>query len=350
MRKRLLFIACIAAGIALWVGLDVPNRPDRTIDAQNTAVNPSPVAILDPSGADAKPSESDTVTAGEAGAIREVSVFGGAFSVRVYPSDVFDAVGPPREGPIADYYDSLAQAANGGDAHAAFELGFALSRCPGIATTEQELDDKLNSIHQTYLVHRPYYLRPKLVEDINAFIELERQRYEICKGLSKEQVTGFHDWFTLAAELGNYHAQMAAIGRVRDRYWLTQGLAPGVEGFDDVVGIMKMFAAAELEKLQQAIRHMFAARAQGSLQALHDLALLYAAGVLQPPNEHSATANAYANLRAASEIWHRIWEPGSYNYDDDLRRLSDRLSMHELDWAVGQAQAILREENCCKEP
>ncbi len=345
MRKLFLFIGCIAAGIALWLGLDVPNRPDRTIDAQNTAVGPAPVAILDPREPDAKPSESNSVMAGKPGAFRDVSVFEGAFNVRVYPSDVFS----PREGPIADYYDSLAQAANSGDADAAFELGLALRRCPGIATTGQELDDKLNAMRQTHLVHGPYYLRPRLVEDTNAFIELERQRYEICKGLSNEQVTGYHDWFTLAAELGNYYAQTGAIERTQNNYWQTQGLVPDVQGFDDVVGVMKRLAEAEPEELGQAIRHLFEARAQGSLQALHDFALLFAAGVLRPANGHSATANAYANLRAASEVWHRIWSPGSYNYDENLRRLSNRLSIYELDWAEGQAQAILREENCCVE-
>jgi hypothetical protein len=348
MWKRLFFIAFIAAGIAFWVGLDVLNRPAQTIDSRNTAVDPSPVLTLDPRGADARPPESSVVMAGEADAIREVSVFGGAFSVRVYPADVFGAF-RPREGPIANYYDSLAQAANAGDANAAFELGFALNRCVGYATTEQELDDKLNTMYQTHLLEDPYNVRSRYVEDINGFIKIERERYEICKGLSEEQIATFHHRFTVAAELGNYFAQMGAIEHALDRYWLAQGLIPNVENFDDVVDAMSKFSAAEPEQLHQAIDFMFAARAQGSLQALHDLALLYAAEVLKPPNEHSANANAYANLRAASEVWRQIWSPGSYNYDEDLRRLSDRLSIYELNWAEEQAQAILREENCCKE-
>lgn len=348
MRKRLLLIACIVAGIVLWAGLDVPNRLARSIDAHNAPVSPSPTTILDSREANAKLAESDTVRDREADAIREVLVFDGAFSVRVNSSDVLRTL-RPREGPIANYYDSLAEAANAGDGYAAFELGFALSRCLGYATTEQELDDKLDAMQQTHLLQSPYYPRPRLLEDIDGFIENERQRYEICKGLSNEQITSFQDWFAVAAELGNYDAQLGAIERALERYWLTQGLGTDVQGFDDAVGVMTTFATAEPEELRQAIEYMFAARAQGSIQALRDLAVLYAAGVLKPPNELSANANAYANLRAASEVWHGIWDPGSYNYDEDLRRLSDRLSMYELNWAEKQAQAILREKNCCME-
>lgn len=112
---------------------------------------------------------------------------------------------------------------------------------------------------------------------------------------------------------------------------------------------MTRFAAAQPEQLRRAVDFMFAARAQGSLQAEHDLALLYAAEIVKPPNERSANANAYANLWAASEVWRQIWNPGSYNHDDDLRRLSNRLSTYELGWAEEQAQAILRARNCCKE-
>jgi hypothetical protein len=350
MRNRLLLIAGMAIGIALLASLIVPNRLDRTIAPQSTAVGPPREPALDLNRPDANLSESNTVTAGAADAIGEVSVFDHAFTIRVYSTDVLDAFTPYREEPITDYYDSLAQAGNAGDAQAALELGFVLQRCRGYATTEQQLDDKLNAMSQTHLLQGPYYPRPRLVEGIGAWMEIERQRYKICRGLSSEQIMGFHDWFALAAELGDYYAQTGAIRRARDRYWLAQGAAPVMHGFDDAVSIMTMFAAAEPEELRRAMEHMFAARTQGSLQALHDLALLYAARVLQPPNEHSPTANAYANLRAASEVWHRIWDAGSYNYDEDLRRLSDRLTLYEFDWAEDQAQAILRADNCCREP
>jgi len=344
------FIASVTIGIALWVVLNVPNRPVRTMDARN----PSPVAQnAIPSGSnvtrlsDHQPT-GNTFSAEEASTIPEVQVFDGAFTVRVYPSGP-DTFKPPRERPIADYYYSLAEAANVGDAEAAFELGLALRRCVGFAMTEKELNEKLNAMRQTHLVESPYDARSRFVEGIHHSIALERRRYETCKGLSNDQVMGYHDWFTVAAELGNYNAQMGTFQNALDHYWLTQGLAPNVEGFDDGVGVIRIYAEAEPEALSQHIGFTFAARSRGSLQALHDLALLYAAGILQPANGHSGRVNAYANLRAATEAWYRIRNPGSYNYDEDLRRLSNGLSIYELDWAEGQAQAILRQDNCCKE-
>lgn len=350
MRNCVLLLACIAAAIAVAVKVGDPDHTDGPIDVRRNAVSSSPGAIADAPEPHPMAIESKPLTREEPGSVRRVPAFDNAFSVRVHVFDMLDAITPLREGPIADYFGALAQSANAGDARAAYELGFVLYRCVGYATTAQELSDKVDTMSQTHLLQGPYYPQPQLTDDVHTFIEIERERYRDCKGLSNEQITGYYDWFVLAAELGDYIARSQAIELTRDHYLLSQGLAPDIRDFDDAVGIMNRIASAEPERLQQAAQHLFAARAQGSLQALHDLALLYAAGIMNAPNEHSATANAYANLRAAFEVWRSLRSPGSYDYGEDLRQLANSLSPYERNWAEVRAQSILLEKTCCRDP
>lgn len=350
MRFYYLVLVFVVAGIGLWAVRDGPNDQERMVEP-----------LLSARDAERKKPSNQTDTWGElakrraaeprqAPSIRDVSVFDGEFNVRVHSFNVLREFMPGHDVPIADYYDSLAQLAHAGDTNAALELTFALMHCVGYATTKVELTDRINKMHQTHLVASPSRPEPLLVEDIYPWIEIEQQRYEVCKGLSKEQVAGYYDWFDLAAKLGDYFAQAGAIEWVLDRYWRTHGLGANVQGFEAVVHQLQMLAETGSYELGQSIEHLKAAREQGSIQALHDLALLYSADIVQPQNGYSATANAYANLRAASEVWQQIWGPGSYTYGKDLSRLSDRLRPYELSWAEGRARSILRDANCCRNP
>lgn len=313
MQKRYLITVCIATGLLAGAG-----------SAHAT----------DPAGIDEN---------------REVPVFDGAFTVTVHPVDTMHETTAYADESVADDYEELANAAKRGDADAALELAYALRRCGDAATTEQALEDRLGAMLRTGRVGPPWFPEPTQVDNLAQYIDLERRKFELCAGLSGEQIDRAHDWLELAAELGNYGAQVNAMEEALDHYLLTNGISPHTApGLQGPAHDLQKFAAGAPEDFRAAARHMLAARAGGSVQALRDLALVYAAGALSPANGYSAAANAYANLLAAAEVWHQAMNPGSYRFDEDLRRFRRGLSSDELAWAEAEARSILREENCCR--
>lgn len=280
---------------------------------------------------------------------REVPVFDGAFTVTVYPVETMHETTEYADRSVADDYDELANAAKRGDADAAEELAYALRRCNHAATTDQELEDKVGAMLRTGMVGAPWFPEPTEVDNLAQYIDLERRKLELCRGLSRQQVGRAQDWFKLAGELGDYGAQVSAMELALDHYLLTQDISPsGAPGLQGPVRDMEKFAAGAPEEFRTAARHMLAARAQGSVQALRDLAIVYAAGAVRPSNQYSPEANAYANLLATAEVWHQAMNPGSYRFDEDLRRFRRGLSGEELAWAEAEARSILREETCCR--
>ena len=311
---------------------EVFDRLSATHDAETTPGNTNAADYADPDSS------------------QVVAVFDGEINVRVYSVDAILKFIPFHEEPIATYYDSLKDAADAGDTDAALELGFVLLRCIGYATTKEELEQKVDRMLQTHLIESTIGQESRLVDNIQPYIEIEQQRYEICKGLSNEQVTSSDEWFDRAAELGDYFAQAGTMERGLEQYWLSTGVQHGVESFGEIALEMGRFAKQDPERFRQSFDHLNRAREQGSLQSLRDLALLYSANAIKPQNIYSSTANAYANLRAASEVFQQIWGPGRYTYKDDIQAMSEELGINELKWAEAQARAILREPNCCKHP
>lgn len=350
MKLYISILLFILVGFGIWLASRDSSDPDNKIEAPRSDLAAKPTLNPDTVNASADEAGVKSASASNTGAVQSVAVFDEEFQVRVYSEDPLASITPFHDEPIATYYDWLAEAASAGDTNAALELGFVLMRCVGYATTEDELNKKVSRMHQTHLVDDPSKQEPRFVDDIQPYIDLEQQRYEICKGLSDEQVMGSDEWFELAAELGNYFAQAGATERALRQYWLSHGLDDGVETFNDIVRQVRLFADQEPERLRQSIDHLRKARERGSLQALRDLAFLYSANVIEPENAYSTTANAYANLRAASEVWQEIWGPGSYTYKDDLHKMSEMLGTYELAWAERQARTILREANCCRNP
>lgn len=281
--------------------------------------------------------------------VREVPVFDGDFSVTVYPVQAMHERTEYTDESIAEDHDSLAGAAKRGDADAALQLFYALQRCRGAATTDEALESRVGAMLRTGMVGEPFFPEPTRVDDLARYIDLERGRLELCRGLTEEQIRHAHEWLMLAAELGDYGARASAMEESIEHYLISHGVTPDrAPGLQGAVGDARKFAAGAPAAFRAAAVQMLAARVEGSLQALRDLAIVYAAGALSPSNDYSAAANAYANLRAAAEVWQQAMPPGSYRFDADLRRFRKGLSADELDWAESEARAILREENCCR--
>jgi len=281
--------------------------------------------------------------------IREVPVFDGSFTVTVYPVETMHETTAYADRSVANDYDELANAAKRGDADAAGQLAYALRRCNDAATSDEELEDRVGAMLRTGMVGTPWFTEPTEVDNLAQYIDFERRKLEICRGLSRQQIDRAQDWFKLAAELGNYGAQVSAIELALDHYLLTQNISPSeATGLQGVVRDVEKFAAGAPEEFRTAARQMLSARFQGSVQALRDLAIVYAAGTLRPSNPYSPAANAYANLLATAEVWHQAMNPGSYRFDEDLRRFRRGLSGEELAWAETEARSILREETCCR--
>lgn len=276
-------------------------------------------------------------------------VFGGEFTVTVYPVPTMHETTAYADGSVAGDYDALAAEAKRGDGEAAVQLGYALDRCRGAATSEDALEERLGVMLRTGEVGPPWLPEPTRVDNLTFYIDRERQRFELCEGLTEEQIGRAYDWYALAAELGNYGAQSAAMQMALDHYsqthHLTRSDAPGVSG---IARDLEKFAAGDPQAFRTAARNMLAARAQGSLNALRDLAAVYAANALRPGNDYPSAANAYANLLAVAEVWHVAMNPGSYRFEDDLARFSRGLSAEEIAWAEAEARDILQQANCCR--
>lgn len=295
------------------------------------------------------PGAAQTREAPNTGSPQHVAVFDDAFTVTVRPVPTMHERTRYAETSISADHDELADAAKHGDADAALQLAYALRRCVGAATSDEALDQRVRAMFRTGMVGPPWFPEPTGVDDFAPYIDFERRRLEICRGLTPGQIERAHDWFILAADLGDYGAQVTAMEVALDRFVLDQVQSSGRDpGFEGTVRDMGAFAAGEPAAFRQAARHMLAARAQGSLQALRDLALVYASGALDAPNDHSAAANAYANLLAVAEVWHASMNPGSYRFDEDLARMSRGLSAGERAWAEAEARAILKQEECCR--
>jgi hypothetical protein len=342
IRNAALAIVTVVVALALWAVLSLHRSPEGAPAARATtpATDAESAAVPQPGQDSAQRDASVT----RPGAVREVPVFDGEFTVRLAAVDI-DTDLRPRPRAVIEDYDLLAAAAHAGDANAAFALAMALTRCIGHPTSAEALHARVDRMQQTHVVESEG--PPRFVSDIQSSIELERKRYEECRDLSEAQIASRYDWLELAADLGNYRAQLGALGNALERYWMIGGGVSPLEdeGYAGYVATLQAFGAAQPERLGTAIRHTMAARESGSLQALESVGMLYAAGLLAPDNGHSAAANAYACLRAASEAW----DPSLYSLAAALPQLGSSLSPYELHWAEGQARALLRAPNCCKE-
>lgn len=313
MLKRYLITACIATATVFALG---------------------PVDSQEPAGLDQ---------------VREFPVFNGEFTVTVYPAERIHERSEYADESVADDYDTLAGAAKRGDAEAALQLFYALRRCKGAATSDQQLEDRVGAMVRTGMVGEPFFSEPTRVDDLARYIDLERGRLELCMGLTDTQIRDAHEWLMLAAELGDYGAQVSAMEVAVEHYVDSHGITPDSgPPLQSAIRGMQKFAAGAPDQFRTAAVQMLTARAQGSVQALRDLAVAFSAGALSPSDDYSAAAHAYANLLAAAEVWHQAMPPGSYRFEADLRRFRKGLSADELEWAESEARAILREEGCCR--
>jgi hypothetical protein len=334
--------AALAAGLALGsLALAYAHWRHRssTVVVQSDTTYSEALRDAAPSSRDGEKARTPPPSANASSAER-IAVFGGEFTVRIEHVDLMPAR-REQPGAVVDYYDAFAAAATAGDARAAIELASALLRCVGHATTEEALRARVDRLQQTHMTESEGAQR--YAPDIEPWVELEHERYALCRDLSDAQLASRYEWAALAAELGSYPGRVRALGNLLDRYWtLERGAAPE----DDAGVFASLHALAETrpEPLSAAIGHTQAARANGSVQALYDLYFLYGSGVLAPDNGYSGAANAYAHLRAAAEAW-----GSSVDFGDRLQRLGDSLSPFEHDWAERRAREILRSANCCKE-
>ena len=256
---------------------------------------------------------------------------------------------PMDHGPLGETYATLASKAAGGDAEAAYHLGRTLQYCLGAARTDIEFDDRVNALHQTRQAQR-FGQSPLLIDDLSTWTEVERVKFDTCKGVTEQQIRNFYDWVARAADVGYYQAQVGSLQLLLDSAWLNDPAMSVEDSFDSFEGYAQAVAelnARNAAAVRRAVSHLQASRRRGSLQALVDTSTLYLAGILVPENSYSNLANAYAHLYAAALVNNEILPAGSYDYLVDARRLENRLSPFEVDAGRAMAWEILHSENCC---
>ena len=230
---------------------------------------------------------------------------------------------------LADEYNGLADAADSGDASAAYVLGSALENCQEAYTTSEELNQAIDQLYQTLTVPIPGQDIPA---EFNIDVDLAnvetslRQAFDMCRDITAEQKAESVSWLVKAAESGHAYAA---------RRLGTRSIAP---------------RAPELD----AYKFLMLAWRSGDMAALGALWTYYMKESAAAPERINAIAsfNLYITLMEAAKTLGMRFPDQLLNsqrawFDSE----SAYLSPYDLDRAIGISEQMLRDnENCCETP
>jgi len=114
----------------------------------------------------------------------------------------FDKHEPDTSIPLRSVYEELKSAADSGHAESALELAGSLIECAEAPANTEGLDKQLMDLYQTRRVTG----YAGQVQDLDAEAEKIRDRYEFCRGISREQIKEAYSYLRVSAENGNIEA------------------------------------------------------------------------------------------------------------------------------------------------
>jgi len=109
---------------------------------------------------------------------------------------------PDTSTPLQLVYGGLKAAADRGDAEAALELAGSLVECAEAPANIEGLDEQLLDLYQTRRVTG----YAGQVQDLDGEAKKHRDRYEFCRGISREQIKEAYRYLRVSAENGNIEA------------------------------------------------------------------------------------------------------------------------------------------------
>ena len=229
-------------------------------------------------------------------------------------------------GPLQAFIRERTEAAEGGDADAAYQLGLALKECRRIQTAPEALDAVIQTMYQTRR------LDGIPVENPDRMAAELRRRYERCRGVPAEARNRYYEWMSLAADSGSLEAQESMVFQ----------LPPGNICRERELEMCDSTQRANTFALrEQQAAWLLQARRGGSANALWQVGAAYLNGEMLPRD----TIQAYAHLRAFQLV------SQSFDIEDRVAGLVADLaeSMRPVEVAEAETEALqlISTRQCC---
>ncbi|MDT0498343.1 hypothetical protein RM530_13345 [Algiphilus sp. W345] len=229
-------------------------------------------------------------------------------------------------GPLQAFIRERTEAAEGGDADAAYQLGLALKECRRIQTAPEALDAVIQTMYQTRR------LDGISVENPDRMAAELRRRYERCRGVPAEARNRYYEWMSLAADSGSLEAQESMVFQ----------LPPGNICRERELEMCDATQRANTFALrEQQAAWLLQARRGGSANALWQVGAAYLNGEMLPRD----TIQAYAHLRAFQLV------SQSFDIEDRVAGLVADLaeSMRPVEVAEAETEALelISTRQCC---
>lgn len=324
MNRRLLAVlglAIAALGLILGVDLFRDEGERRTESASLNSPTGSEEGAAEP--ANQRPFDSADTVSGKA--VRTASIIAN-FEPPQIKVKILDPL-PEEDGTWGEIYTRLAPAAEAGDSEAQFRLYRVAYDCYKGPRTQSQLE-KFATNAATPLTDN----QGNVLIEVNADHHVADfvRTYERCRDAPIKELLHYVEWLEAAAESGYVRAMVS--------YGATE-----FPGDDDLDMTDPEVEAAVRERQRRSLRYLEEAKAQGSIDAIGQLAYQY--GVPSDPQRSPDPVKSLAHWYATA--WFRFESEGSDRLMRNVDKLAKKMRASQFQEAIEQGKQIMRGEKCC---